>query len=62
MKTIVKYKKVHSWLEPMFQRIRALRAAGLEGSHVVYDFVVNHIANLLLRPKPSWMYMDYTNL
>lgn len=50
--------KKDAWLEPVFQHIQALKAVGLEGSHVVYDFLVNRISLLRLRPKPSWMYTD----
>lgn len=39
-----------------------LKAAGLEGNHVVYDFLVNHITPFHLRPRPLWIYMDYTDL
>lgn len=48
-------------MELVFHRIRALKAAGLEGSHVVYNFFSSHITPLRLCPKLSCLYTDPTD-
>lgn len=45
----------------MFQHILALKAVGLEVSHVTYDFLLSRIVLLRLRPMLSWLYTDHTD-
>lgn len=40
-------------LELVFCRISLLRQSGLEGGHVVYDLLVNRLAPVHHRPRPS---------
>lgn len=56
-----KTSAVDSRLESVFHCILELKAAGLEGSHFMCDFLSSRIAPLHHRPKSSWLYTDYTD-
>ena len=43
-------------LEPVFERIRFLRDAGLTSVMVEADFLRRHLAPLRERARPCWLY------